>query len=116
MLPALAILYFSAAKSSWRRELLIVACCAGIVLVVSAPFYLSFFFSPALGEFRSQYLGDRLGWGGGVYNNLKQLVSFMLFTNSTYYVALIGLGLVASLALLGRKEQKSNPVFCVASL
>ena len=116
VLPALAILYFSAAKSSWRRELLIVACCAGIVLVVSAPFYLSFFFSPALGEFRSQYLGDRLGWGGGVYNNLKQLVSFMLFTNSTYYVALMGLALVASLTLLGRKQQKSNPVFCVASV
>jgi 4-amino-4-deoxy-L-arabinose transferase-like glycosyltransferase len=103
VLPVLAGLYLSQQRFAWKREVVLVLACAAIVCVINAPYYSLFFFARSMNRTRSYYIDRRLAWGTGVYNNLQQFQSYVIFTNSTYYVAFMWAALLGALAVLAEK-------------
>jgi 4-amino-4-deoxy-L-arabinose transferase-like glycosyltransferase len=86
----LALLYLSKYGLRFRRgDVLALLGSLGVVTAILLVFYLPFVLHPHFEETGHYVAQSRLGIGQGPYNNLGTFVSYGIFYNSTYYVALM---------------------------
>jgi hypothetical protein len=112
----LALLYLSKYGQRFRRGDALAllgswAAAAAILLVFYLPFILHPHFK-ATGPYVAQ---SRLGIGQGPYNNLGTFVSYSIFYNSTYYVALMMVLLAAGVTGALVRGLSHKPVACFLS-
>ena len=87
ILPVLIILYFRLNLLPTRENILLLAVCISMIILIVAPFYLPLTFSAESERARSYVISKRVGLGTGLFNNIQTFIyTEMLFRNSIYYV------------------------------
>jgi hypothetical protein len=86
----IALLYLSKYGLRFRRgDVLTLLGSLAVAAAILLVFYLPFVLHPRFSETGSYVAQSRLGIGQGPYNNLGTFISYSIFYNSTYYVALM---------------------------
>jgi hypothetical protein len=106
-----------ASQNDIRGDALTLLVSLAVAIAILSVFYLPFILHPHFKETGPYVAQSRMGIGQGPYNNLDTFVSYSIFYNSAYYVALMMVLLVAGVtgALVRGSSHKPVAYFLSAS-